>query len=61
MPLPGSHREKKILQEINTPVEEIVEEVAQPEFLQEIKEPEHEEVIVEEAPKRSKRTKKSQW
>ena len=62
MPLPGSHRENKLLQEINTPVEEIVEEVAQPEFLQEIKEPAHEEVLVEETPKKSKRTsKKKLW
>jgi hypothetical protein len=56
MPLPGSEREKKLLQEINTPV---VEEVSQPQFLQEIKEPTHEELIVEETPKRTRRTKKN--
>jgi hypothetical protein len=58
MPLPGSHREKKVLQEI---VEPVVEQAPEPqaEFLQEIKEPTHEEVFVEEKPKRRRRSKKS--
>lgn len=58
MPLPGSEREKRLLQEINKPVP-VVEEVSQPQFLQEIKEPNHEELIVEETPKRRRRSKKS--
>jgi len=53
MPLPGSHRDKKLIQEIVEP--ELQEEVQQPEFLQEIKEPVHEEVLVEEKPKRRKK------
>jgi hypothetical protein len=56
MPLPGSEREKKLLQEIKEPV---VEEVSHPQFLQEIKEPNHEELIVEEKPKRRRRSKKN--
>jgi hypothetical protein len=54
MPLPGSHRMKQLLQEINTP-----EPTTTPEFLQEIKEPEHEEVIVEAKPKTSKKKRRS--
>ena len=58
MPLPGSKRDKaqkQVLQEI---VEPVVEQPAsQPEFLQEIKEPTHEETLVEQ-PKRRKRSKK---
>jgi len=54
MPLPGSHRDKKLIQEIVEP--ELQEEVQpEPEFLQEIKEPVHEEVLVEEKPKRRKK------
>jgi hypothetical protein len=54
MPLPGSKRDvkqKEMLQEIVEPQE--------PQFLQEINEPVHEEVIVEEKPKRRKRSKKN--
>ena len=57
MPLRGSHREKKLLQEIVEPV--VNEPAPQAEFLQEIKEPTHEEVLVEEKPKRRRRSKKS--
>lgn len=56
MPLPGSPRDKKraFLQEIAE-----VEQSPQPQFLQEIKEPEHEEILVEEKPKRRRRSKKN--
>lgn len=57
MPLPGSHRDKKqkeMLQEIVEPDVQIPQE---PEFLQEINEPEHEETLVEEKPKKSGRKK----
>ena len=54
MPLPGSHRDKKLIQEIVEP--ELQEEVQQPEFLQEIKEPTHEETLIEQQP--TKRRKK---
>jgi hypothetical protein len=52
MPLPGSEREKKFLSEIA--------EAPKPEFLQEIKEPYHEESeqLVEQAPKRRRSRKK---
>jgi len=53
MPLPGSHRDKKqkeMLQEIVEP--EVQTPEPQPEFLQEINEPTHEETLVEEQPKR---------
>jgi len=53
MPLPGSQRDKKqkeMLQEIVEP--------QQPSFLQEIKQPTHEEVLVEQ-PKRRRRSKKN--
>ena len=56
MPLPGSPREKKLLQEIAEPVVEKAPE-PQAEFLQEIKEPVHEETLVEQ-PKRRRRSKK---
>jgi len=56
MPLPGSHREKKLLQEIQEP---IVESAPQPEFLQEIKQPTHEEVLVEEEKPKRRRARKS--
>jgi hypothetical protein len=56
MPLPGSHREKQVLQEIVEPVVETTPE-PQAEFLQEIKEPTHEETLVEQ-PKRRRRSKK---
>jgi hypothetical protein len=57
MPLPGSHREKKVLQEIVEPEVQLEEVQAEPSFLQEIKEPTHEEVLVEQ-PKRRRRSKK---
>jgi hypothetical protein len=53
MALPGSERHKKLLQEINTGVEE-----QKPEFLQEIKLPEHEETLDEQPKKRARRSKK---
>jgi hypothetical protein len=53
MPLPGSHRDKKQKETL----QEIVEPQA-PQFLQEIKEPSHEETLVEQ-PKRRRRSKKS--
>jgi len=55
MPIPGSEREKKLLQEI-------AGEKKQPEFLQEIKEPRHEEVeVLQEQPKKRRtRRKRSQ-
>jgi len=55
MPLPGSKRDqnnKQMLQEIVEPEVQVPQE---PAFLQEIKEPVHEEILVEE----SKSTKKS--
>lgn len=62
MPLPGSHREKKMIQEIVEPEKQSVvegmfdaEPMVAPEFLQEIKEPIHEETLVEEKPKRRKK------
>lgn len=54
MPLPGSQREKRMLQEIVEPDVQIPQE---PEFLQEINEPTHEEILVEEKPKRRSRRK----
>jgi hypothetical protein len=60
MPLPGSHREKKVLQEIVEPEVQVEEQEPAPAvFLQEINEPAHEEVIVEEKPKRRRRSKKN--
>jgi len=60
MPLPGSHRDKKqkeMLQEIVEP--EVQTPEPQPEFLQEIKEPTHEEHLVEEKqPERNPRKKR---
>ena len=55
MPLPK--KDKKFIQEVVEPVvqEEVVEET---EFLQEIKEPEHEEVLEETAPKKTRKSKK---
>ena len=51
MPLPGSEREQKFLQEIRSK--------SQPEFLQEIKEPTHEvEELVEEKPKKKRKPRK---
>jgi hypothetical protein len=52
MPLPGSAREKQFLSEIT--------EKQQPQFLQEIKEPTHEEpeVLVEETPKKKRKPRK---
>jgi len=50
MPLP----KKQVLQEIVEPEIQVPQE---PEFLQEIKEPAHEETLVEE-PKRTKKSKK---
>lgn len=57
MPLPGSPRDRKraFLQEI-VEVEE-QQQPSQPEFLQEIKEPVHEETLVEEKPKRTRRSR----
>lgn len=62
MPLPGSHRDKKLIQEIVEPEQQSTvegmynpEPMVSPEFLQEIKEPVHEEVLVEEKPKRRKK------
>jgi hypothetical protein len=52
MPLPGSPRDKKQKEVLS----EIVEPQT-PQFLQEIKEPMHEEVLVEQ-PKRRRRSKK---
>jgi len=54
MPLPGSPRDRKraFLQEIN----EV--QGSNPEFLQEIKEPVHEETLSEQPKKRSARKKK---
>lgn len=56
MPLPGSDREKKLLQEIGgAPVAEPT-----PEFLQEIAEPTHDfDDVLEEAPKKKKAKKKA--
>lgn len=53
MPLPGSPRDRKraFLQEIN----EV--QGSNPEFLQEIKEPVHEEVLSEQPKKRSRKKK----
>ena len=71
MPLPKSDREKRImeskkenfLQEINQTWEDKgyiqPEPMVSPEFLQEINEPVHEEVLVEEKPKRTRRTRSS--
>lgn len=59
MPLPGSHRDKKqkeMLQEIVEP--EVQTPEPQPEFLQEINEPTHEENLVEEQPKRKPKKKR---
>lgn len=63
MPLPGSHREKKMIQEIVEPDKSSVvegmyepEPMVAPEFLQEINEPVHEETLVEQKP--TKRRKK---
>jgi hypothetical protein len=51
MPIPGSDREKKFLSEIN--------EKTKPQFLQEIKEPTHdEEELVEEKPKKKRKKAK---
>ena len=50
MPLPGSHREKQLLSEVGKKQE--------PKFLQEIKEPVHEETLSEQPKKRSARKKK---
>ena len=55
MPLPGSHRDKKQKQML----QEIVEP-QQPQFLQEINEPTHEEPLVEEKPKRTRRSRRTQ-
>jgi hypothetical protein len=55
MPLPGSHREKQMLQEIVEAEPQTAENPAV--FLQEIKEPTHEETLVEQ-PKRRRRSKK---
>ena len=61
MPLPGSHRDvaqKKMLQEINQEDIPVAPTESSAEFLQEIKAPVHEEEIVEEAPKKRRRSKK---
>ena len=59
MPLPGSHREKKFLQEVNTQEDiPVAPTESSAEFLQEVKLPEHEEKIVEAKPKRTRRSKK---
>lgn len=51
MPLPGSEREKQFLSEIT--------KSSKPQFLQEIKEPAHEEEeLVEEKPKKKRKAKK---
>lgn len=51
MPLPGTEREKQFLSEIA--------KSSKPEFLQEIKEPVHEEEeLVEEKPKKKRKSKK---
>lgn len=56
MPLPKKGKKKELLQEIVEPT--VTEEVQpQPEFLQEIKEPAHEESLVEETPKKKSRKK----
>ena len=52
MPLPGSKREKKLLQEIAEPV---TQPTPAPQFLQEIKEPTHEDTLVEEKTTRTTR------
>lgn len=61
MPLPGSDREKRFLDEVNKKkavnVGETVSGDVPAVFLQEIKEPTHEEVIVEQ-PKKRRRSKK---
>lgn len=49
MPLPGSDREKQMLAEIGTK--------KKAEFLQEIKEPVHEEVLSEQPKKRTRKKK----
>tara|TARA_R110000772_G_scaffold7228_4_gene24737 strand:+ start:1093 stop:1299 length:207 start_codon:yes stop_codon:yes gene_type:complete len=62
MPLPGSHRNKKLIQEIVEPEQQSTVEgmynpkpMVSPEFLQEIKEPTHEETLVEEKPKKRRK------
>ena len=50
MPLPGSNREKQLLSEVGKKKEA--------QFLQEIKEPVHEETLSEQPKKRSVRKKK---
>jgi len=57
MPLPGSHRDKKQKQMLQEIVEPEVQVPQEPEFLQEINEPVHEEALVEEKPKRRGRKK----
>jgi hypothetical protein len=57
MPLPGSKREKELLREVAH--EEPVTGNAPAVFLQEIKEPVHEETIVEQPTKKRRRSKKS--
>jgi len=56
MPLPK--KDKKFIQEVVEPVVQEEEVVEETEFLQEINEPEHEEVLEETAPKKSKKSKK---
>lgn len=58
MPLPGSDREKTLLQEINKPqAREVNESEAQ--FLQEIKEPFDENALTETKKKRTRRNSRS--